>query len=78
MAVLCMRVVSQVARRQDAEALEATITAIKAGLDQRGVHYEDISGRPKNLYGIWWVGNLHTGIDSGRKGRKAGRQALAA
>lgn len=41
------------ATRQDAEALEATITRIKAGLDARGVHYEDISGRPKNLYGIW-------------------------
>jgi len=40
--------------RQDSpEALEATITRIKAGLDARGVQYEDISGRPKNLYGIW-------------------------
>uniref|UniRef100_A0A7S3R7J4 RelA/SpoT domain-containing protein n=1 Tax=Dunaliella tertiolecta TaxID=3047 RepID=A0A7S3R7J4_DUNTE len=43
----------QVAQRQDSEALEATITRIKAGLDARGVQYEDISGRPKNLYGIW-------------------------
>ncbi|KAF5843689.1 hypothetical protein DUNSADRAFT_10864 [Dunaliella salina] len=43
----------QVARRQDSEALEATITRIKAGLDERSVQYEDISGRPKNLYGIW-------------------------
>jgi hypothetical protein len=44
---------TQVAQRQDSEALESTITRIKAGLDARGVQYEDISGRPKNLYGIW-------------------------
>lgn len=41
------------AQRQDSEALESTITAIKAGLDARGVRYEDISGRPKSLYGVW-------------------------
>lgn len=50
--MLCLHT-TQVAQRQDAEALESTITRIKAGLDARGVQYEDISGRPKNLYGIW-------------------------
>lgn len=44
---------TQVAKRQDPVALEQTIARIKAGMDERGVAYEDISGRPKNLYGIW-------------------------
>ncbi len=39
--------------RQDSVALEATINAIKAALQAQGVPYEDISGRPKNLYGIY-------------------------
>ncbi|MEW5308818.1 MAG: hypothetical protein WDW38_000748 [Sanguina aurantia] len=39
--------------RQDASALEATINHIKASLQEAGVEYEDISGRPKNLYGVW-------------------------
>lgn len=43
----------QVRSRQDPAALEATIQAIKAGLDEQGIKYADISGRPKNLYGIW-------------------------
>ena len=47
------RVANLVSSRQDPAALEATIQAIKAGLEQRGIKYEDISGRPKNLYGIW-------------------------
>lgn len=41
------------AERQNPAALEQTIAKIKAGLDARGLQYEDISGRPKNLYGIW-------------------------
>ncbi|GLC56785.1 hypothetical protein PLESTB_001145400 [Pleodorina starrii] len=39
--------------RQDPVALEATINAIKGALHSEGVAYEDISGRPKNLYGIY-------------------------
>ncbi|GIL71528.1 hypothetical protein Vretimale_2620 [Volvox reticuliferus] len=39
--------------RQGPVALEATINAIKAALHEHGVKYEDISGRPKNLYGIY-------------------------
>lgn len=39
--------------RQDPKALAATIDRIRAGLEAQGVQYEDISGRPKNLYGIW-------------------------
>ncbi|EFJ40309.1 hypothetical protein VOLCADRAFT_78003 [Volvox carteri f. nagariensis] len=39
--------------RQDPVALEATINAIKGALHSHGVKYEDISGRPKNLYGIY-------------------------
>jgi GTP pyrophosphokinase/guanosine-3',5'-bis(diphosphate) 3'-pyrophosphohydrolase len=43
----------QVSRRQDPAALEATIAKIQARLAEKGVRCEDISGRPKNLYGIW-------------------------
>ncbi|GFR45575.1 hypothetical protein Agub_g6969 [Astrephomene gubernaculifera] len=39
--------------RQDPVALEATINNIKASLQDHAVAYEDISGRPKNLYGIY-------------------------
>ncbi len=42
-----------VGSRQDTAALEATVQAIKAGLDARGISYDDVSGRPKSLYGIW-------------------------
>lgn len=49
----CEDVRSQVRSRQDPAALEATVSSIKAALDERGIKYEDISGRPKNLYGIW-------------------------
>lgn len=44
---------AQVAKRQDPDALEATINQIKLSLDQANVQYEDISGRPKSLFGIW-------------------------
>lgn len=44
---------AQVSSRQDPAALEATIQAIKSGLDKQNIKYEDISGRPKNLYGVW-------------------------
>ena len=47
------RVADMVSSRQDPTALEATVQTIKAGLEKRGIKYEDISGRPKNLYGIW-------------------------
>mmetsp|Transcript_3470 Transcript_3470/g.7564 ORF Transcript_3470/g.7564 Transcript_3470/m.7564 type:complete len:710 (-) Transcript_3470:1192-3321(-) len=55
----------QVQPRQDPAMLEATIQAIKAGMDQAGVPYEDISGRPKNLYGIWqkMKKDGHTSLD---------------
>nr|AOP12447.1 RSH [Haematococcus lacustris] len=49
----CEALREQVAKRQNPVALEATITAIKSGLDARGLRCEDISGRPKNLWGIW-------------------------
>ncbi|KAG2440315.1 hypothetical protein HXX76_004422 [Chlamydomonas incerta] len=39
--------------RQDPVALETTINSIKGALQAHGVAYEDISGRPKNLYGIF-------------------------
>ncbi|KAG2483881.1 hypothetical protein HYH03_017275 [Edaphochlamys debaryana] len=42
-----------VAPRQDPAVLETTINSIKSGLQAHGVQYEDISGRPKNLYGIY-------------------------
>ncbi|KXZ51474.1 hypothetical protein GPECTOR_12g437 [Gonium pectorale] len=42
-----------VGSRQDPAALEATINKIKLELQEQGVAYEDISGRPKNLYGIY-------------------------
>lgn len=42
-----------VRERQDPVALEATINKIKGALQAHGVSYEDISGRPKNLYGVW-------------------------
>ena len=47
------RVAAMVRSRQDPEALEATVQAVKAGMEAKGIKYEDISGRPKNLYGIW-------------------------
>eukprot|EP00798_Chlamydomonas_sp_ICE-L_P023004 gene23004-30196_t len=43
----------QAAARQDPELLEETINTIKANMDAAGVEYVDISGRPKNVYGIW-------------------------
>ncbi len=43
----------QVTKRQDTEALEGTINKITSALDAAGVQYEEISGRPKSLYGIW-------------------------
>lgn len=42
-----------VSSRQDPAALEATVSAIKGALDERGIRYEDISGRNKNMYSIW-------------------------
>lgn len=39
--------------RQDPVALETAINSIKGALQAQGVAYEDISGRPKNLYGIF-------------------------
>ena len=47
------RVAAMVSSRQDPVALEATVQAVKAGMEAKGIKYEDISGRPKNLYGIW-------------------------
>ena len=47
------RVSSMVSSRQDPVALEATVQAVKAGMEAKGIKYEEISGRPKNLYGIW-------------------------
>lgn len=44
---------AELRHRQDTSALEATINHIKASLQEEGVEYEDISGRPKNLYGVW-------------------------
>lgn len=44
---------AQASVRQDPVLLEATVQAVKAGMDVAGVQYVDISGRPKNLYGIW-------------------------
>ena len=44
---------SMVSSRQDPVALEATVQTVKAGLEAKGIKYEEISGRPKNLYGIW-------------------------
>ena len=60
----------QVRSRQDPAALEATIQAIKAGLDEQGIKYADISGRPKNLYGIWqkMVNDGVTNVDTVRGG----------
>eukprot|EP00798_Chlamydomonas_sp_ICE-L_P019959 gene19959-26667_t len=43
----------EAAARQDPALLAETINTIKAELDSAGVEYIDISGRPKNLYGIW-------------------------
>ncbi|PNH06426.1 putative guanosine-3',5'-bis(diphosphate) 3'-pyrophosphohydrolase [Tetrabaena socialis] len=42
-----------VGSRQEPAALEATINSIKGALQAQNVAYEDISGRPKNLYGIY-------------------------
>lgn len=42
-----------VAHRQDAAALEATMNTIRGAMLAHGVQVEDISGRPKNLWGIW-------------------------
>lgn len=47
------RVAALVRSRQDPAALEAMVATVKAGLEARGIQYEDISGRPKNLYGLW-------------------------
>ena len=47
------RVAALVRSRQDPAALEALVATVKAGLEARGIQYEDISGRPKNLYGLW-------------------------
>mmetsp|Transcript_19384 Transcript_19384/g.33486 ORF Transcript_19384/g.33486 Transcript_19384/m.33486 type:complete len:777 (+) Transcript_19384:216-2546(+) len=47
------RVQHAMTARQDPAALEATIARIKEQLDARGLPYEDISGRPKSLYGVW-------------------------
>ena len=41
------------ASRQDPALLEQSVLAIKAGMDAAGIKYAEISGRPKNLYGIW-------------------------
>uniref|UniRef100_A0A7R9VEP8 RelA/SpoT domain-containing protein n=1 Tax=Chlamydomonas euryale TaxID=1486919 RepID=A0A7R9VEP8_9CHLO len=52
--------------RQDPAALEATVSAIKSALDERGIVYEDISGRTKNLYSVWrkMVADGVTSIDT--------------
>jgi hypothetical protein len=57
-----------VSSRQDSAALFATVQAIKAGLEERGIQYEEISGRPKNLYGIWQKMNTNnaTNVDKVR------------
>ena len=47
------RVKAMVRDRQDSAALESTIQAVKDALDKKQIKYEDISGRPKSLYGIW-------------------------
>ncbi|GAX83616.1 hypothetical protein CEUSTIGMA_g11040.t1 [Chlamydomonas eustigma] len=54
-----------VSSRQDSAALEATVQAIKAGLEEKGIQYEEISGRPKNLYGIWqkMIKNNESNVD---------------
>jgi GTP pyrophosphokinase len=59
------RVKCMVSSRQDSAALFATVQAIKAGLEERGIQYEEISGRPKNLYGIWQKMNTNnaTNVD---------------
>ena len=44
---------AQVKALQDPAVLAGTISKIKACLEARGVAYEDISGRPKNLWGIY-------------------------
>jgi hypothetical protein len=43
----------QVAPRQDVGALRGTMEVLQAALAERGVRCEEVSGRPKNLYGIW-------------------------
>jgi len=41
-------------KRADREARLANVTeTLKAGLEQAGIEYLDISGRPKHLYGIY-------------------------
>lgn len=43
----------KIQHRQSSGVLESTINKVKAVLDAQGVKYEDISGRSKNLYGVW-------------------------
>lgn len=43
----------QVSHRLDTDALGATLNKLKERLDAAGIAYEDISGRPKNLWGIY-------------------------
>eukprot|EP00210_Caulerpa_lentillifera_P000175 g170.t1 len=33
--------------------LQGVLNQLKSALDERGVRYEDLSGRPKNLYGVY-------------------------
>lgn len=42
----------QVFERQNQDFLQASVNQLKQHLDQVGIEVQDISGRPKNLYGI--------------------------
>lgn len=48
-----IRLKAGVSVRQSSKALEDSLNELKARLDEAGVEYVDMSGRPKNLYGVF-------------------------